>query len=139
MVRSLLEVTPRIGLRLALGTHPPMPNLLQPRIRPLHLDEPTYVKARDLVGYVARALIDEHGTAGPYRGRTELAEQAARAVARRAGPSVLIVRLTAYKLRMALESPTHPGGAATTEVLLYFLPTRWGLSILGQPRASAGL
>ena len=105
LLRPLLDQAPVSGLRLLVGTRWPLVRALGPRTVVIDLDDPAYLESRDLAGYVAQVLLVEQESEAttPYRGRRELAEQVASAVARRATPTFLIARLVARSLVAADE------------------------------------
>jgi WD40 repeat protein len=96
----LLEAAPQSGLRLLVGTRRPLVDALGDRIVVLDLDGPSYLHEADLAEYVTRVLLAEHepDRPTPYRGRRELAEQVARAVAGRAHKTFLLARIVAQSL-----------------------------------------
>lgn len=105
LLRPLLDQAPVSGLRLLVGTRWPLVRALGPRTVVIDLHDPAYLESRDLAGYVAQVLLAEQEPEAttPYRGRRELAEQVASAVARRATPTFLIARLVARSLVAADE------------------------------------
>jgi WD40 repeat protein len=113
LLRPLLDVASRAGLRLLLGTRRPLLDALGPKIRPLDLDDPAYLELADIVGYVTQVLLATHesGPPTPYQDQPQIAEQVAWAVARRANPTFLIARIVAHDLRTADQplDPTIPG------------------------------
>ena len=100
LLEPLLASAAQSGLRLLVGTRRPLVDALGSRIVVLDLDDPEYLDETDLAEYVTRVLLVEHDPdqVTPYRGRQELAEQVARAVARRATPTFLIARIVARSL-----------------------------------------
>jgi hypothetical protein len=105
LLQPLLDQAPVSGLRLLVGTRWPLVRTLGPRTVVVDLDDPAYLELGDLAGYVAQVLLAElePEVASPYRGRRELAEEVAWAVARRASPTFLIARLVARSLVTADE------------------------------------
>lgn len=76
------------------------------------LDSPTNLDARDIEEYAFRTLMaaeDPH-VATPYRHRSQVAAEVARAVAARAGTSFLVAQLSALSL-MAADKPVDVGVA----------------------------
>ncbi|WP_262386905.1 caspase family protein [Streptomyces sp. TRM49041] len=103
ITRELLRPMSEIhGVRLLIGTRHELVAPLGPTFTCLDLDQPRYRAGQDdVTGYVTRVLLatEEPEVPTPYRGRPELAETVARAVATRAAGVYLYARTTARTLR----------------------------------------
>jgi hypothetical protein len=113
LLQPLLTTAPQSGLRLLVGTRRPLVEALGQHVVTLDLDDPAYMDEADLAEYVIRVLLAEHDPdqPTPYRGRRELAQQVARAIAGRANKTFLIARIAARSLVTA-DHPldtTQPG------------------------------
>ena len=101
------------GLRLLVGIRRHLVDRLVALDQPLDLDNPRYLGADDVAGYVRRCLLldGDPETPTPYRGRSKLAGQVADAVATRAGASFLIAQLVSLALINAgqVVDVTEPG------------------------------
>ncbi|WP_371551498.1 caspase family protein [Streptomyces sp. NBC_00554] len=93
-----LSVLPSV--RLVIGTRHPQIRALGHAVHLIDLDEPAYLTTGDISAY-AQALLedaqDPHSRS-PYRDRHDLAATVAEGIARRAGSSFLVARMTARAL-----------------------------------------
>ena len=101
---ELAEVLVRLaqtgGMRLLVGARRHLVDRLVAPEQALDLDDPAYVDAEDMTGYVRRCLLLEGDPQAPtpYRDRPELAGQIAQAVAAQAGGSFLVAQLVSLAL-----------------------------------------
>lgn len=110
LLRPLSEVP---GVRLLVGTRPELVSSLGLSMHVLNLDDPRYLGADDIAGYVTNVLLasNEPEVPTPYRGHHELAHHVGEAVANRAAGVFLVARMTARGLR-SMNKPvdvTEPG------------------------------
>ncbi|MFF5304857.1 caspase family protein, partial [Streptomyces sp. NPDC013161] len=93
-----LSVMPSV--RLVIGTRHPQIRALGHAVHLIDLDKPAYLTAGDIAAY-AQALLedtqDPHSRS-PYHDRPDLAATVAEGIARRAGSSFLVARMTARAL-----------------------------------------
>ncbi|MGW3219133.1 caspase family protein, partial [Streptomyces sp. NPDC001157] len=93
-----LSVLPSV--RLVIGTRSPQIRALGHAVRLIDLDKPAYLTAGDIAAYTQALLEDAQDphSRSPYRGLPDLAATVADGIARRAGSSFLVARMTARAL-----------------------------------------
>ncbi|PKV84274.1 caspase family protein [Streptomyces sp. TLI_146] len=93
-----LSVLPSV--RLVIGTRHPQIRALGQAVHLIDLDKPAYLTTGDIAAYVQALLEDAQDphSRSPYRDRHDLAATVAEGIARRAGSSFLVARMTARAL-----------------------------------------
>ncbi|MFB8128627.1 caspase family protein, partial [Streptomyces mirabilis] len=93
-----LSVLPSV--RLVIGTRSPQIRALGHAVHLIDLDEPAYLTASDVAAYAQALLEDAQDpySRSPYRDLPDLATVVAEGIARRAGSSFLVARMTARAL-----------------------------------------
>jgi hypothetical protein len=116
LLEPVASAAGRTKIRLLVGTRPGGDNgllrLFGASAVIVDLDSPANLDARDVEEYAFRILVaaDDPQVATPYRDRSQVAAEVARAVAARAGTSFLVAQLSALSL-MAADKPVDVGVA----------------------------
>ncbi|MGW0576459.1 AAA family ATPase, partial [Streptomyces sp. NPDC002920] len=101
VARELLQPLSTLpAVRLVVGTRRPLIPSLGRAVVPLDLDSAAYAGPDDVGAYATALLLDaaDPDSRSPYRGRPEEAAEVAAGIARRAGNSFLVARMTARAL-----------------------------------------